>query len=357
MTTIARHTASMLLGLVLTCTPARAAEGSFDASWSIALDKGWVEALVSVSDAAPLRRFARDVAGWREYAALAIEHDLLDFYAARPDAGSRPRQWLFADATKTPGLVRILQFNDPASIAIRAGANPWDTGGILSLMTRSNRSPQVYRDAQRLGWNSFNDLVELYLPDTGVRLSNVIVRGPDAVSISIYERLQPRLPDEADLRRLRRPFNSMQSVRDMATARRFYTEVLGFEIVNQGEFANPVRAPNNFGTPANLVVANPIPFCIVGPRKDGPTQIELVNMPGVEGRDLAQRAVPPNLGVLGLRFPVTDLGAVRKRLAGYQWPVARPVTRLRLAPWGPVDILAVQAPDGAWLEFLQKATP
>ncbi len=346
-----------LVGLMLLLAPARADDHVFDATWLAARDRGWVEALISVSDAAPLRRFAREVAGWRELAAFPIDPPQLDFYTAKPIVGHQPRQWLLGDAARTPGLVRILQFNDSASVAIRAGANPWDTGGILSLMTRSNRTLDVYHAAQRQGWNAINDPVELVLPDTGVRLTNVIVRGPDAVSISIYERLSPRLPDEPDLLRLRRPFNAMQSVRDISLARRFYTEVLGFEIVSQGEFPNQVRAPNNFGTPANLVVLQPILFTIVGPRKDGPTQVELVQMPGVEGRDLAQRARPPNLGILGLRFPVTDLSVIRERLAAYQWPVARSASRLHIAPWGLVNVLAVQAPDGAWLEFLQKATP
>ncbi len=324
------------------------------AAWRTAEDRGWLEAVISVSDPAPMRRFVRDLAGWREQCAGAVRSELLDFYSAKPAAGTAPREWLISDASATPGLVRLIQFNDPDSQVIRAGAMPWDTGGIMSLMTRSNRSPEVYRAAQRQGWNAFNDLVVLNLPDTAVSLTNVIVRGPDAVSFSIYERLNPRMPDEPDLLRLRRPFNSMQSVRDIAVARRFYTEVLGFEIVNRGEFTNPVHAPNNFGTPANLVVSQPISFTIVGPRRDGPTQIELVQMPGVAGRDLAQRARPPNLGVLGLRFPVADLAALQARLAAHQWPIARGRTRLSLMPWGQVELLAVQAPDGAWLEFMQK---
>ncbi len=344
----------------MTLTPVALAAGR-DArladAWRTAEDRGWLEAVISVSDSAPMRRFARDIAGWQQQRAGPVSSELLDFYSAKPAAGTTPREWLISDASATPGLLRLIQFNDPGSEVIRAGAMPWDTGGILSLMSRSNRTAAIYRAAQRQGWNAFNDLVVLNLPDTGVSLTNVIIRGPDAISISIYERLNPRMPDEPDLLRLRRPFNSMQSVRDIAVARRFYTEVLGFEIVNRGEFTNPVRAPNNFGAPANLVVSQPLPFTIVGPRRDGPTQIELVQMPGVEGRDLAQRARPPNLGVLGLRFPVSHLAAVQSRLAAQQWPIARGPTRLQLMPWGSVDVLAVQAPDGAWLEFMQKAAP
>lgn len=351
------HTRLLTLaaGLLLSVAGhAASAPKPLEQGWASAMDRGWLEAIVSVSDAAAMRQFATEVAGWRQWHTGAVGSRQLEFYSARPSRNKAPREWLIADATASPGYLRLLQFNDSRAVAIRSGANPWDTGGILSLMTRSNQTPEVYRRAQRLGWNAFNDPSELFLPESGVRLTNVILRGPDAISISVYERLTPRMPADSDLEQLRRPFNSMQSVRDIETARRFYAEVLGFEIVNTGNFVNPIRAPNNFGTPANLVVASPLPFAILGPSKDGPTQIELIQMPGVEGRDLAQRAVPPNLGLLGLRFPVSDLGKILARLESHRWPIARRPSRLSIAPWGEVEILAVQAPDGAWLEFLQR---
>ncbi len=100
------------------------------------------------------------------------------------------------------------------------------------------------------------------------------------------------MPDEADLRQLRRPFNSMQGVRDLAAARRFYVDVLGFEVLNAGRFDNTVRAPNNFGVPGNLVTANPMQFAIVGPKRTGPTQVELVQFDRRRGPG-SWRHVPP----------------------------------------------------------------
>lgn len=322
-----------------------------------AVDAGWQEAVVSVRDAPALLRFLIEVAGWQlRYQAL-MPAATLDFYAGSAGAwptAPRRREWLVTDAAGQPGFVRLLSFDQPEASRIRSGAMPWDTGGLLSLMTRSNATAAVYRAAQALGWTSFNDPVLLDMRDTGVQLTNVVMQGPEGVVVSVYERLQPRMPDAVDLNRLRRPFNAMQSVRDLAVARHFYGEVLGFEVVNEGRFENPVRAPNNFGVPANLVVAQPMPFAIYGPRRTGPTQVELVQFAGVEGRDLADRAVAPNLGLLALRFPVRHLAAIEQRLRTAGWPISAGPAMLSIAPYGRVRILAVRAPDGARLEFFER---
>jgi catechol 2,3-dioxygenase-like lactoylglutathione lyase family enzyme len=322
-----------------------------------ALDAGWQEAIVSVRDAPAILRFLTEVAGWRLRFEGALSPATLDFYSGSPGAwpaSTGRREWLVTDADGRPGFVRLVAFARPESLRIRSGAMPWDTGGILSLMTRSNDTGGVLRAAQDLGWSSFNDPVLLDMRDAGVQLTNVVMTGPDGVAVSVYERLTPRLPDAPDLRRLRRPFNAMQSVRDLPAARRFYADVLGFEVLNEGRFSNPRRESNNFGLPANLVAAAPMPFAILGPRRDGPTQVELVQFVGVEGRDLAARASAPNLGLLALRFPVTRLAEVERRLRKAEWPIAAGPAMLDIHPYGRVRVLAVRAPDGAWLEFFER---
>lgn len=346
----------LLRAALLACTPLAAASPP-PRAWLAALeqarDAGWIEAVISVSDPAPLQRFATQVAGWQVAGRGRMPSELEQFYLGSAASGTAVREWLITDASRTPGHVRLVAFDRAEAQQIRSAAQPWDTGGLLSLMTRSNATDAVYRAAQRLGWHAYNDPVVLELRDAGVTLTNVILRGPDGVNISVYERIAPRLPDDTDLRRLRRPFNAMQSVRDIARARQFYERTLGFEVIGSGDFVNARREPNNFGMPANVVATHPIPFAILGPRRDGPTQIELVELRGMEGRDLSARVRPPNLGLFALRFPVSRLADVEERLAASGWPLERTPATVRLAPYGRVRLLAVRSPDGAWLEFFE----
>jgi hypothetical protein len=63
------------------------------------------------------------------------------------------------------------------------------------------------------------------------------------------------------------------------------------------------------------------------------------------------------LRCLALRFPVSRLAAIEARLRTQDWPIARGPAALELPPNGAVRMLAVQAPDGAWLEFHARVKP
>jgi hypothetical protein len=56
-----------------------------------------------------------------------------------------------------------------------------------------------------------------------------------------------------------------------------------------------------------------------------------------------------------LRLPVRGLSLLAEHLRRESWPLAMPLTRVTLAPHGAVDLLAVRAPEGAWLEFYEVA--
>ncbi|HRX89009.1 MAG TPA: hypothetical protein P5528_06135, partial [Steroidobacteraceae bacterium] len=284
-------------------------------SLAAARDAGWHEAVVSTRWGAALEQFFVEVAGYRVLWRGRADRSVSAFYGL--PAADYP-EVLIGDADGRPGLIRLIDFAaaDADAVAIRASAQAWDTGGFFSLMTRSNDTPAVWRAAQALGWTGYNEPVAFTFGT--IELRNVILRGPDGVNVSVYERLSPRLPDELDLRRLRRPFNAMQTVRDIDRTRAFYVEVLGFEIVNAGEYFNPVPGPNNFGMPANIVAEYPLRYGIFAPRKDTPTAVETVELVGAEGRRLDAIATPPNRGIVSLRYPVGDLQGLIDRLRAQQ---------------------------------------
>ncbi|MEM6683072.1 MAG: VOC family protein, partial [Pseudomonadota bacterium] len=93
---------------------------------------------------------------------------------------------------------------------------------------------------------------------------------------------------------------------------------------------------------------------IVNPAgKDNDGSIELLEFEGYTGRDFSSRAVPPNLGNLMLRFPVPDVDALARYLAGQGIKLEYQPIATTLAPYGKVKLMAIRAPDGAWLEFFQ----
>jgi len=332
--------------LIVAAEPSSSApRATVAAGYAEALDRGWLEAVFTVRQPGAVLQLAEQVAGWH------IE-------ALPRTTSGEPREWRVGDASGQPGVLRVIEARvstaGSAVTAPRASAQPWDTGGHFSVMTRSNDAEGRWRAAEALGWGAWNAPVELDFG--GVRLANVILRGPEGVNVSIYERRAPRLPDAADLRGLRRPFNAMQIVRDPIAARRFYVDVLKFEVLSEGRYRGAPGVVNNFGMPANLAGEVSLDYMILAPVKSGPTQIEVVRFNGIEGRALPTDSAP-TLGLTALRFPVSRLAAIEERLRAAQWPLLREPTERQLPPYGRVRWLAVSSPEGAVLEFFELSDP
>lgn len=298
------------------------------AAYSEARDAGWAEAVLRVHDPEAFASFADRVAGWRV-------------------TGPIDGEWWISDAAGGAGAIRLVPA-PPGSPRPPDNA-PWDTGGLFSLMTRSNDSTAAYRAALELGWTAINAPVSLEFG--GVTLANVVLRGPDGVNVAVYERLAPRMPDEPDLRKLRRPFNSMQVVYDIGAARAFYIDLLGFEILSEGRYPAPAGAASNFGIPADLAGSVSLEYLIVAPSSTGPTRIEIVRFAGLEGRPRAAVAAD-STGLVALRFPVSSIAKISSRLeaAGRtDWEMLN----LRMPPFGTARALRMTSPEGATLEFFE----
>ncbi|MFZ9477997.1 MAG: hypothetical protein ACO29T_03720 [Steroidobacteraceae bacterium] len=324
------------------------------AGYAEALDRGWLEAVITVRQPEAVLQLAEQVAGWQIEALPPAD----GAGAASAGATGERREWRVGDASGQPGVLRVIEARASAAGAsarsVRASAQPWDTGGHFSVMTRSNDAEGRWRKAESLGWGAWNAPVELDF--AGVRLANVILRGPEGVNVSIYERRAPRLPDAPDLQGLRRPFNAMQIVRDPAAARHFYVDVLKFEVLNEGRYRGAPGVANNFGMPANLAGEVVLDYMIVAPVKNGPTQIEVVRFNGIEGRVLPTDPAP-TLGITALRFPVSRLALIEERLRAANWPLLQEATVRQLAPYGRVRSLRVSSPEGAVLEFFELSAP
>ena len=82
--------------------------------------------------------------------------------------------------------------------------------------------------------------------------------------------------------------------------------------------------------------------------------MEFIEFMDLGGEDYSDRCLPPNLGILSVRYPVVDAEAARKTIAERGWPILYEPSATSIAPYGMVSVLAVQAPDGAIIELFSR---
>ena len=319
-------------------------------TWPIEKDVGWQEAVLSVSSAAQWQAQLEDIAGWTAIHSGGVDSEQLAAWGL--GKGVTAKAIVLQNPGEFQGLVRLVEFVGAEQVQIRSSAQSWDTGGFLSLLLRSRGVDKNFADARRYQWTGYNDPVTLYLgPER--RLRNVVLRGPDGINFGIYERVVPGLPDWPNIKKLSRPFNSMQIVKDRDVTLAFYENVLGFVSMSIGNSPAAQADANNFGLPANLVTSIPLRSAIMHPVGGESGRIEFVEWDGLKGRDLSDRAVAPNLGILTLRFPVSDAAARAADIVDRGGHLMTKPTRVAMPPYGDVSLFSATTPDGIFLEFFE----
>ncbi|MEO8444690.1 MAG: VOC family protein [Gammaproteobacteria bacterium] len=249
------------------------------------------------------------------------------------------------------GYLRFTRISNAPQQPIRPlDARPWETGGLWLLYTRSTDDAALSAALDAAGWPTVRGVHSFDFGELAV--NEVHQHGPDGMVLSIIEQLKPPLPIPAP--KLTHVFNAAIIVRDFTRARQFFVDQLGFrpwmELDWQGD--NP-----GLTLLADLEAfrgVKTVRTAIVHPRAQNLGSVELIGWDGAPpGRDFAERASPPNLGAMALRFGVEALGAHLNRLRSHGILPVRPVTELTLEPYGRVRLAAVRSPDGVWLEFFE----
>jgi len=347
-----RTICSAVLFILIVSVASRPAQANKD--WPLDVDEGWQEAVLSVSSLDQWRAHLGDIAGWQPIYQGSVDISQLQIWGL--DDSVTAREIVLQNPGETQGLVRLVRFEGVSQVQIRSSAQPWDTGGWLSLLTRSRGVEQNFADARVHDWTGYNDPVVLHLGPNR-RLKNVILRGPDGINIAVYERIVPGLKGWPNLEKISRPFNAMQIIKDRDVTVEFYRDILGFTVLGVGN--RPASHPdsNNFNLPANLLLSTPLKSAILHPTGQGDAaetgRVEFVEWGGLEGRDFSDRAVAPNLGILTLRFPVSNAKAKAVEIAAKGGEIKTQPRTTRIAPYGNVILFSVATPDGVFLEFFQ----
>lgn len=310
----------------------------------------WAEAVVSVRDLDRWIAALNHLFGWTLNARGPVDPRMLAAWKLPPSA--RAEDAVLINPDDPPRRVRLIRFDNVAQVQIRSSGKGWDTGGVFSLLTYARDVDATFAAAQVLGWSAYNDPVDMHFG--GRTLRNVVLRAWDGVNFGLYRPTVPP-PPEPRYAKAGMTFNGQQMVRAIGPARTFYRDILGWT----AWFDGVTRLTcNNFGMPENFAGKLPKNVIIAAGGKDANDawaygQVELVEWDGFTGRDFAERAAPPNLGILALRIPEKDVQARAANIVAHGGHLWSPLAQVTLSGVGETALFGLCTPDGALIEIYQ----
>lgn len=308
----------------------------------------WTEAVVSVRDSAAASRLFREEGGWQVRGKGRMSAAEKAYWRLPAAAGARFVR-ICAPAAQA-GCIRFVTFSGVAQRPIRLAGRPWDTGGIFSIMVRSDDVQRLFDRAIARGWWAESEPIAFDF--LGSDLRNVVLSGPDGIHIAVYERKSPAFT-AFPVGRISQGFNAMRFVKDERASVAFYRDKLGFQPVFDTDNTDPVPSISNFSIPKNLTTTVIRRAAALRPGTSEAGRVEVMQLVGLEGRDFSGYASPPNLGILSLRYPVKNLAGYRARLAVAGVSINYEASGVPVSGLGLVDIFAVRDPDGNITEFYQ----
>lgn len=311
--------------------------------------KGFQEVVFSVSDLEEAIAFYEKIANWK-----LLHHSLGNSQQAAfwhlPDSVII-QQALLGNPGDDQGYLRLVQFKGVAQQQIRSSARPWDTGGIFDINLRAADLQGSFKTLQAAGWNGFSDPIRYQFGQFDV--SEVVMQGDDGIALAMMQRHAPPLKGYPNLKVLSHVFNSTHISKDIDTAYDFFVNKLGFQVYMQTEGIDRKAGRNVLGIPQNINDDIELPVYIVHPQGVNFGSVEFIQLKGLEGEDFGALAVPPNLGILMLRFPVKDAAAYAARLVEQGITLHTELQEIEIEPYGLMKAFAVRSPDGVWLEFME----
>jgi catechol 2,3-dioxygenase-like lactoylglutathione lyase family enzyme len=308
----------------------------------------WQEAVISVRDLDKSSRFFREVGGWTVRAQGAVHQAELDYWKL-PKRAKGKFQLVCAPKTAT-GCIRFVQLAGLTQRPIRPAVRPWDTGGIYSVMIRSDNVRALFEKALTYGWWAESEPISFSFGGSDLR--NVVLMGADGVNIAVYERVAPAFT-AFPVGAMSQAFNSMRMVKDHAAALSFYKDKLGLSQLFNADYLDPAPQPSNFSVPMNLTTSIPRRAAVVQPVPGETGRIELMQFVGFTGRDMSAAASLPSLGIISVRYPVTGLSDYRRMIAGRGVEAEFLAEGVAIGGLGTANLLAVRDPDGNITEFYE----
>lgn len=314
---------------------------------------GFREVVLSVSDLERSAAAYTSVGGWKRIDEGTLDPARLSWWGV--GEGVTARELVLRNPGTETGQLRLIQFAGARQELMRPTAQTWDTGGIFDFNVRVLDAEGKLDELRRAGWQGLTETIEFGFGPFVVR--EVLARDADGVVVAMIERVEPPLEGWPHLKKWSRIFNSTQIVADFDRALAFYRDLLGFRVYLEHRGASEKPGPNVLGLPYDVAAEVERRVAILSPDGTNSGSVEILSFEGLEGGDRSARARAPNLGILALRFPVTDLSGLRERLERRGAPPMAGPTELDLPAFDANDaarrVLALEAPEGARLEFVE----
>ena len=323
------------------------------ASLDLASIRGVQEMVVSVKDLERTAALYQEVAGWEVIYSGAADEVQVEFWGL---SRSIPvQQVVLGNPGSRTGFLRLVNFAGVEQQRIRSSARPFDTGAIFNINSLVKDMAATFEVLRDRGFQGFSD--PNYYDIFGKRYGGAMLRGHDGVVINLLERVNDSYQDQPPFEVMSNVNNATQVVADYELAHDFFNKKLGWGIRWEASPKWGEDGANNMSLPNSLLTAGAVKERAASfdmdPELAGGT-IEIFNFDGIKGIDYADRAQPPNLGVLMYVIHVAGLCDYLGEIAGRGVEPLRGPARFRLAPYGPVMGAVIRAPDGAWLQFIDQ---
>jgi catechol 2,3-dioxygenase-like lactoylglutathione lyase family enzyme len=309
---------------------------------------GFSEAVFVVNDINKSKAFYCDVIGWEVIAEVSLEQSINDFWQVDSSA-SISTCVVSAPSTRT-GTIRLVEITGLEQTYIRANSQIWDVGGIFDVNTRVKDVHQLARTLHEYQWFGVNNPVEMQFGP--FKVYEWLAKSHDGITHALIERIAPPLENDNQVSLFSSLINASLIIKDHQREMKFFTDILGFEVLIHQEDSFDEATSNVFGMPFELVKSTPHVLTLLSANGTRDGTVELASFPELTGNDFSANATPYNLGITCLRFPIKGMGAFLRHLEAYDIDYVDGGS-MAILPYGKVNIAAVNSPSGNRFEFFE----
>lgn len=308
---------------------------------------GYHELLIVTADRDKWVEEFAPIAGWEVRDNGAVDQGWLSLWNVEGSA----QYTVIGNPGTSRGFIRLIEFDGLPADFIRPNDQSWDTGGLFDFNMRVADMAETRRALMDAGWAAPSEPVEFSFGPFVVQ--EWLPRGLDGVRLAVIERVNPSLEGWPHMRKFSRAFNATMVVADIADARRFWREGLGFQSYIEHRAPSREAGPNVLGIPHNLATEITRDVSILHPDAKNEGSIELLAYEGASGADFSNRTDMPNRGLARLRFQVNGLAGLRAKVSALGYPVTAIATGLPISGVGNVNVFVATAPGGTKIELYE----